>query len=312
MDKSGLERKSFDAAIEDVGEQSEKPYGGFTAVLSTPSLDRDGDRLGADEWITPLPERLPLDIDHGMSVADTIGSFRPYFDGDRLMMDATFASTPKAQEVRALVKEGHINTVSIAFLSDKSRKDASQPFREVLNAGVVACPSNRDAVILASKAAKADGSESVADAAVKFLETVRAGVKGVSGGDAALVSAIHDASVHLGAKCVQVVQEDSDEDASGADDGANKSVDVDAVEAAYSLEQFKAALDVITSGTEGAGGPLSPVDAPVEDAAAATIVVVPAPVSDAAVDAAESEVVSAERRAARMAMALFAREVLSD
>jgi phage head maturation protease len=63
---------------------------------------------------------LPLDVDHGMDVASTIGSFRPYFDGDKLMMAATFADNPKAQEVRALIRDGHINTVSVAFMNDKA------------------------------------------------------------------------------------------------------------------------------------------------------------------------------------------------
>lgn len=141
------------ATIEDSA-PDDKPHGGFIAVLSTPSLDRDGDRLLREEWVEPLPERLPLDIDHGMNVADTVGSFRPYFEGDVLMMDATFASTPKAQEVRTLVQEGHIGTVSVAFMTDKSQKDG-QPKRELLNAGIVGIPSNRDAVILASKACSA-------------------------------------------------------------------------------------------------------------------------------------------------------------
>jgi hypothetical protein len=142
------------AAIEATDGDKFGENGGFTAVLSTPSLDRDGDRLHRDEWLEPLEERYPLDIDHGMSVADTVGSFHPYFDGDQLMMDAYFASTPKAQEVRTLVTEGHIRNVSVAFMTDKSKKD-SEPRRELLNAGIVATPSNRDAVILASKAASA-------------------------------------------------------------------------------------------------------------------------------------------------------------
>jgi len=142
------------ASIESTDDDKFGPNGGFTAVLSTPSLDRDGDRLHRDEWIEPLADRYPLDIDHGMSVADTVGSFHPYFEGERMLMDAYFASTPKAQEVRTLVLEGHISNVSVAFLTDKSKKD-SEPKRELLNAGIVATPSNRDAVILASKAASA-------------------------------------------------------------------------------------------------------------------------------------------------------------
>ena len=105
-----------------------------------------------DEWITPLPDRLPLDIDHGMSAADTIGCFRPYFDGDKLMMDATFASTSRAQEVRTLVAEGHVSAVSVAFMNDRAAKELGQPFRELLNAGVVGIGSNRDAKIVAAKA----------------------------------------------------------------------------------------------------------------------------------------------------------------
>lgn len=130
------------------------PNGGFVAVLSTPSVDRDGDTLKREEWKDFAPGfRYPLDIDHEMSVADTVGSFEPYWDGDTMMMRATFASTAKAQEVRTLVREGHVSGVSVAFLTDKSVEDG--PSRELLNAGIVAIPSNRDALILASKAASA-------------------------------------------------------------------------------------------------------------------------------------------------------------
>jgi hypothetical protein len=148
------------ASIESTDDNKFGPSGGFTAVLSTPSLDRDGDRLMRDEWKEFTQERYPLDIDHGMSVADTVGSFVPYWDGDRMMMDAHYASTDKAQDTRKLTDPDpvtgirHIGSVSVAFMTDKSKKDGEQR-RELLNAGIVAVPSNRDAVILASKAASA-------------------------------------------------------------------------------------------------------------------------------------------------------------
>lgn len=147
------------ASIQSTDDAKFGPTGGFTAVLSTPSEDRDGDRLFRDEWKQFTQERYPLDMDHGMTVADTIGSFVPYFDGEKMMMDAVFAKTPKAQEVRMLVSPDengirHISSVSVAFMTDKSRK-SGEPQRELLNAGVVCIPSNRDAVILASKAASA-------------------------------------------------------------------------------------------------------------------------------------------------------------
>jgi len=145
--------KAF-ASIESVDEKDYGPNGGFTAVLSTPSEDRDGDELFREEWKDFTFDRYTLDMDHGMSVAETVGSFTPYFDGQKMMMDAYFSSIPRAQEVRTLVDEGHIRTVSVAFMVDKSKKSGT-PRRELLNAGIVAIPSNRDAVILASKAASA-------------------------------------------------------------------------------------------------------------------------------------------------------------
>lgn len=320
------ERKSLDAIVEDA--DTDKPHGGFTAVLSTPSLDRDGDVLSREEWITPLPERLPLDMDHDMTVAGTIGSFRPYFDDSgRLMMDATFASTPKAQEVRTLVKEGHVGSVSVAFLTDRSKKDGT-PRRELLNAGVVAIPSNRDAVILNAKSATAEVEvDAVKDAAVKFLAAVAAGVKGAGSGDGALIQAIHDAAGHLGATCVVVEVEPAESSpADKAEDAKEKAaadvaevkdaaVDVE-LPSGISLDQFKAALDHITSGaSDGAVEPqgISPADPVVDTAVEAAAVEAPAdaPV-DAAGEAAESVVLSSETRARNLAMQIFAQTVLSD
>ena len=308
-----IERKSLDAIVEDA--DTDKPNGGFTAVLSTPSLDRDGDVLSREEWMEPLPDRLPLDIDHNMTVEGTIGSFRPYFDdGGRLMMDATFASTPKAQEVRTLIKEGHISSVSVAFMTDRSKKDGT-PRRELLNAGVVAIPSNRDAVILDAKAAKTDVQEPETKA---------------SNGDAALIQAIHDAACHLGATCVMDTDNDDEAaegDTMGADDKPKpKSVKSIDLSVGITLDQFKEALNNITEGlvkssdsdvavVEPQG--TSPVESPVTDTAdeAASSVDEPAesPVEVAADEAAESEVVlSSETRARHMAMTIFAQEVLSD
>jgi hypothetical protein len=236
------------AAIESTDGDKFGPNGGFTAVLSTPTLDRDGDRLKKSEW-TDLPEWLPLDIDHGMTVADTIGKFHPYWDGEKMLMDAYFASTAKAQDARTLIKDlsdsdggGCPLGVSVAFLTDKSKKDG-EPRRELLNAGVVGIPANKDAVILASKAASAlrdafsdttDGEvpDEVKQAVLDALGTKDVEAKGLLeiftkavGGDASLVQAIHDASGHLGAQCMDSDDDeepDVDED-SGASDGANKS-----------------------------------------------------------------------------------------
>lgn len=331
----------FDKALAQIADADSQPDdgpGGFTAILSTPSLDRDGDRLGRSEWIEPLPDRITLDVDHGMTVTDTIGSARPYFDNSgNLMIDATFASTPKAQEVRTLIKEGHINTVSVAFMNDKTKKDGA-PNRELLNAGVVAIPSNRDAVILASKRASVTDivnagvmtpdevkkslgiAESGANA---LLESFTTKAAGGAGNDGALVQAVHDASVHLGAQCAQpeVIEEDPSGDASGANKGINGPTGtvidggialMDAAEAkaadititipeGFTREDFESRLASIFTPESPQGN--SPAESePAEEAATDEV-----PADEAAEDsAAESEATDWQAEAFSLEMELFA------
>lgn len=159
--------------------------GTFEAILSAPTLDRDGETLLTDEWKMPLPDRITVDVDHGMTVASTIGSAKPWIDEKgNLCISGTFASTPKAQEVRTLMKEGHINTTSVAFMSEKTQKGGKSVVqRELLNAAVVAIPSNREALVLSSKAAE-----------------VKIGARNAAA-DMEHIQGIHDHTVALGASC---------------------------------------------------------------------------------------------------------------
>src|SRR6516225_1665282 len=129
------------ATIEDVDDDLKYgPHGGFTCIASTPSEDRDGDNLYQEEW-KALPEHITVDSDHGMSVATTVGSGRPYFNSDgNIQTDVSLSSIPRAQEVRTLIKERHIRSVSVAFMTDKTKK-SGEPRRELLNLGIVAVPS---------------------------------------------------------------------------------------------------------------------------------------------------------------------------
>ncbi|MBC7594523.1 MAG: hypothetical protein H7288_11395 [Kineosporiaceae bacterium] len=168
-----------DATITPTGADEDFP-GTFEVILSAPTLDRDGDTLGSDEWKTPLPEKITFDSDHGMSVATTVGSGVPSInEAGQLVVSGTYSSLPRAQEVRTLVNEGHINTTSVAFMTlPKTSKDA-KPQRELLNGAFVAIPSNREALVLSSKSG-ARNSKS----------------------DAAALQAIHDHAVSMGATCV--------------------------------------------------------------------------------------------------------------
>jgi hypothetical protein len=170
-----------DATIVPTGLDTDFP-GTFEVILSAPTLDRDGDVLGSDEWKLPLPEKITFDSDHGMSVASTVGSGVPSInDAGELVVSGTYSSLPRAQEVRTLVNEGHISTTSVAFLTlPKESKDA-KPVRELLNGAFVAIPSNREALVLASKGVKTGARNSAADAKQ--------------------IQSIHDTASSLGADC---------------------------------------------------------------------------------------------------------------
>lgn len=185
------------AVIEDVPDTQETdPNGEFDVILSAQTLDRDGDTLLGDEWKTPLPDHITFDIDHGMSVATTVGSGRPFInDEGNLQVRGTYSSIPRAQEVRTLVREGHIRTTSVAFMTHKSQQKDAKPVRELLNGAFVAIPSNREAVVLSAKALDVVGKVGARNSA----------------SDASVIQDIHNAAKVLGADC-----------GDGAADGANK------------------------------------------------------------------------------------------
>src|SRR5450755_3524135 len=83
--------------------------GGFTAVASTPSVDRDGEVLAA-ACFAPLPEAIPVHLDHTMNAANVIAKAKPYYRLNDLIIDATFSSSPEAQSVRAKVAEGTLDS----------------------------------------------------------------------------------------------------------------------------------------------------------------------------------------------------------
>lgn len=139
-------------------DDAETEHGTFEVILSTPAEDRDGEEVKAEEWKTPLPDHITFDIDHGMSVATTVGSGKPEIDGDgKMIVKGTYASTPLAQQTRALVNEGHIKTTSVAFMRI-GKKGVDGPKRELLNGAFVAVPANTEALVLTSKALEGETS----------------------------------------------------------------------------------------------------------------------------------------------------------
>jgi HK97 family phage prohead protease len=148
--------------------ETDSPNGAFEVVLSAATLDRDGEVIDSRAF-EPLPDHVPFDIDHGMTVQTTVGSGTPYYAEDgSLRVKGTFASTPLAQEVRTLVAEGHIRTTSVTFMAAERVKDEKSIDHvvkaELLNGTFTPVPSNREAVVLSAKAFNAVVDEKVAPA----------------------------------------------------------------------------------------------------------------------------------------------------
>lgn len=169
MTTKTLDRLQVD--IKDVKAES----GEFEAILSTPTVDRDGEIIDPKAF-EPLPDYIPIDIDHSMSVSTTVGSGVPYYDGDVLKFRGSFASTALGQEVRTLVVEGHVRKMSVAFMNARREVDPDDERvhirqAELLNAAIVPIPSNREADIVAAKASdmkatKAERLQQIHDLAV--------------------------------------------------------------------------------------------------------------------------------------------------
>lgn len=171
--------------------ETDDPNGAFDVILSAPTLDRDGEIIDTRAF-DPLPDHIPFDVDHSMTVTGTVGSGQPYYDeSGNLRVKGTFASTGLGQEVRTLVNEGHIRTTSVTFMAAERVKDDKDIMHvkraELLNGTFTPVPSNRESVVVSAKALVAALDEKVA---------ARNSSK-----DMEHIQAAHDAMAALGAAC---------------------------------------------------------------------------------------------------------------
>jgi HK97 family phage prohead protease len=131
-----------------------KKDGLYTITASTPDIDRDGEKILPSAFKSSLPVYLssnpvilwmhnPLNPPVGKAVDGRIGK--------TLELDIQFASTPFAQEIKTLVDEGILNTVSIGgavkdFEIDRDGRRVITDI-ELYEVSVVTIPSNRQAII---------------------------------------------------------------------------------------------------------------------------------------------------------------------
>jgi hypothetical protein len=166
--------------------------GTFSLILSTDAVDRDGEVVESGAF-NPLPDHISMDVDHGMSVATTVGSGRPFYNASgQLQVDGTFASTDLGQSTRTLVREGHVRTASVAMIPTVKTKSADGKTQRIvkadlLNGAFTPVPSNTTATILSAKS-------------VEELADMKAGARN-SKSDAGDIQQIHDLAAGLGAIC---------------------------------------------------------------------------------------------------------------
>lgn len=143
-------RKAFVLAeVKAVGDETGN--GEFEVILSMPTFDRDGEVIDAKAF-DPLPDSIPFHAFHDFT--DPVGRAIPRYEGEVLKATGSYASTPRAQEIRTLVAEGVIGHTSVGFMPPtREVKDGVVHITkgELLEGSFVSVPSNREAAVLVGK-----------------------------------------------------------------------------------------------------------------------------------------------------------------
>lgn len=125
--------------------------GEFEAVISTTMKDRDGETVKAGA-LHPLPASIPIYYQHDWRTgALPVAKATPFYDGDVLKAAGTYASTARGQEMRSLVTEGIVDSMSVGFIKSSSRGGIITK-GTLIEASFTGIPINTGAKVLASKA----------------------------------------------------------------------------------------------------------------------------------------------------------------
>lgn len=127
------------------------PNGEFEAILSVPTVDRDGEVIDGRAF-EPLPAEIPIHKFHDFS--SPVASATPFYEGDVLKARGTFDPDPESQAIRAKIGRS-IRYMSVGFMAATRSDQEGTPHitrAELLEASFVSVPSNREAAILAVKA----------------------------------------------------------------------------------------------------------------------------------------------------------------
>lgn len=168
------------------------PHGTFEVILSSPTLDRDGEIVDSKAF-EPLPGHITFDTDHSLTCDSVVGSGSPsYAEDGTLRVKGGFASDDRSQTIRQKVLDGHIRSTSVTFMAAERVKDEKGVPHvvkaELLNGTFTPVPSNRESVVLTAK--------SIVDHEL----AQKVGARN-SSADASVIQSMHDSAVTLGAAC---------------------------------------------------------------------------------------------------------------
>ena len=130
----------------------------YTITASTPEIDRDGEIILPIAFKRSLPEYLkknPVILWMHDMWSPPIARAVNGRVGDTFELDIKFSSTPFAQEIKTLVDEGILNTVSVGGryvdweVDSEGRKVVTD--LELWETSIVSIPSNRSATIQRAK-----------------------------------------------------------------------------------------------------------------------------------------------------------------
>lgn len=178
---------SFNASVKSVATADDSP-GEFEAILSTPGVDRENESLKAGALT--LPASMPVYVDHdwrdgSLPVAKCV----PRYEGEEIHVQGTFARHDRAQDVRNLVNDGIIDSMSVGFMNGQRARDQKSGVTfvtggEVFEGSFTGIPINTGAKVLASKA----------------FERGKAGARN-NATDSSRLQQIHDLATENGALC---------------------------------------------------------------------------------------------------------------
>jgi HK97 family phage prohead protease len=123
----------------------------IVVVASDETLDRYGEVIKAEGWeLDNFKKHSPMLVNHDQSVDYLVGKWEDVKVVDnQLLMSPKWADTPKANEVRSLVEDGFLPTVSVGFIVKQRDEENSDVITkaELLEVSWVTIPANPSAMM---------------------------------------------------------------------------------------------------------------------------------------------------------------------